>query len=176
MRRSPDSLRRGIVINPAVPVPERLRALRELKPTRRFLEHLLKADIPPRLHAEASKILLSLPRKSAGPEKSPEGPTPISPAPSEHVPVRETELEDCIPNCPAEPVLDFKGRRIVDAEIFDALTLDPNSEEARAWASKWNLVRGPDPEEFSSPPVESPDPKTQPHGWRDALPKRNEDD
>jgi hypothetical protein len=164
--RNSDSLRRGIVINPAVPVPERLRALKELKPTRRFLEHLLKADIPPRLHAEASKILLSLPRKS----KSPGVPNPKEPSP---VPARASEFAGSL--FQSEPVLvepefDSHGRQVVTARLFDCLTLgDPNSEEARAWAEKWNLIRGSDPEELSplagflTAPAD-----IQPYKWRDS--------
>ena len=141
-RRSPDALRKGVVANPAAPLSARLQALKEIKPTRRFLEHLLKADIPPRLHAEASRILLALPKKAKQAAK-------------------QAALVGHEPRTVETTSYDLEGRKIIDAELWDALCLgDPD-------ATIPGCVRGPDLPETAKPESPAATPSGV-HVWRDA--------
>jgi hypothetical protein len=165
MRRSPDSLRRGIIINENAPLSARLQALKEVKPTRRFLEHLLKAEIPSRLHAEASRILLSLPEKARRVGRLlPVSPIEAQPHPSIERPA-QTEA--------AEPVMtesfDSEGRRIIAADLWDLLTL----AGTELYAPMPGCVRGPDPAPHPPCPEQTPE-ALAPHNWRDAGGEKNE--
>jgi hypothetical protein len=159
MRRSPDSLKRGLIINPGASLSVRLTALKEIKPTRRFLEHLLKEpSLPAKLLAEASRILLSLPRKS----KSPGVPNPKEPSP---VPVRASEFAGSLTRAEpvlVEPELDSEGRQVIDPVLWDALTLAGTS----LFKPIPGCVRGPDLETPPPPPEQTPE-SNAPHKWRE---------
>ena len=75
--KSPNSIRKSIVTNPAIPLRQRLKALREMNPSIRFLNRLLKdPSLPEKLRAKelgvlAERTAASLAPRVAKPQEKP---------------------------------------------------------------------------------------------------------
>ena len=151
--KSSNSIKKALVLNTEATLNERLRALRQLRSSRRFLERLLTdSSLPAKLHAEASRILLAqFADKPKHPARSSE---PPNPAPTSEIQeeARESKTSD--------------GLTVMDAELWDLLCLgNPD-------ASIPGCVRGPDPETPTLPFPSTP--QANGHIWRDARGEENE--
>jgi hypothetical protein len=166
-QRSPDRLRRGIVANDAAPLADRLSALKQVKPTRRFLQRLLKATdeaVPQRLKAEASKMLLNLPARKVKAAKPSLTAKPSLGVPTFEPVISETGSEK--PETPAEGLAGSLGANgvlgngvltgIIDPSLFDILA-GPDGKVP-------GCVKGSDP--VTPTPLSPSDSKSSAHVWR----------